>query len=106
MSNPFVRLAGAASLAACLALGQFQQATVFGTVSDSTGAAVPAATVIITSVATGAVATTQSSQEGFYSVPNLAVGEYHVAAEKTGFKRVVRSGSTLRVAQSAQLDMT
>ena len=63
--------------------------TISGTVTDSSGAAVPEASVTITNVRTNAVFTTHTNEEGFYTAPGLAVGEYVVSAERQGFKRAV-----------------
>ena len=66
--------------------------TISGTVTDPSGAAVPGASITITSVGTNAVFSTQSNEEGFFTAPGLAVGEYVVNAERQGFKKAVRKG--------------
>jgi len=52
---------------ACLA--QSYNASISGTVTDPSGAAVPSAEVTLTSVETGSVAKTSSGQDGLYSFP-------------------------------------
>ena len=79
--------------------------TISGTVTDPSGAAVPGASITITSVGTNAVFTTQSNEEGFFTAPGLAVGEYVVSAERQGFKTAVRKGITLQVDQKAQVNV-
>ncbi|HZI61190.1 MAG TPA: TonB-dependent receptor [Pyrinomonadaceae bacterium] len=63
------------------------RAGIQGTVTDSTGALVPDATVTLTNKETGAKQTTQSSGDGFYRISGLAPGRYSLVIEKTGFKK-------------------
>src|SRR6266446_4046483 len=81
-------------------------ATITGTVRDASGAAVPESTVTLRHVDTGQTRTVQSDIRGAYSAPSLAVGEYEVTAERMGFRREVRRGINLAVAQEAIVDMT
>src|SRR5438067_463637 len=60
-------------------------ASISGTVSDPSGAAVQGATVTATELATGAVRSATSNPTGFYSLPNLAPGKYSVTVQKGGF---------------------
>lgn len=76
-----------------------------GNVTDSTGAAMAGVTVVVTNVDTNSAYTTQTTGEGFYAAPTLAVGNYTVSAEQQGFKRAVRSGIRLQVDQRAQVDL-
>src|SRR5262245_41328546 len=89
----------------CL-VAQQGRGTISGTVSDPSGAAVPEASVTITNVRTNAVFTTQTNEEGLYTAPGLAVGDYVVTAERQGFKRAVRKGVTLQVDQKAHVNLT
>jgi hypothetical protein len=91
----------AASLAAQQGRGSIQ-----GTVTDSSGAVIAGANIAIVNVETNTTFTTQSSSEGYYSAPTLAVGNYNVTVEKQGFKRAVRTGVNLQVDQRAQVDVT
>lgn len=61
--------------------------TIRGTVTDPTGAAIPAATVVARNVDTGLTQTTQTGGDGVYNIPYLPVGNYTVETEKTGFRR-------------------
>jgi hypothetical protein len=96
------------SILALLALTVFAQrgrGTILGTVTDSTGAVVPGATVTITNPATNVGTTAITNESGNYVVPNLNVGGYTVAATKTGFKKALRSGITLEVDQRAEINL-
>ena len=88
---------------------QSERGSITGLVTDSTGAAIPAATVTITNRDTNVVNKTMSTAAGDYSVPNLSPGTYRVEVTNTGFKRflqqnaVVTASSTVRVDAVMQL---
>src|SRR5262249_33655779 len=58
---------------------------VSGTVTDTSGAVVPAATVTVTNLATNVSSSTVTSSAGTYSVTDLIPGTYTVKIEKAGF---------------------
>ena len=60
--------------------------TLIGTVSDSSGAAVPGAGVTITNVGTNTLIETVSNRVGRFSEVGLPVGNYRIAVKKTGFR--------------------
>ena len=80
-------------------------ASIGGVVTDSTGTAIPTAAVKIKSLETGAVRSLVGGQDGRYEAPLLAVGNYEVSAEKTGFEQV-RVNITLVLGQSATINLT
>lgn len=80
--------------------------TIVGTVADSSGAAVPGATIRVTSLATNELRSTVSGSAGTYSVPNLSPGNYRVEVELTGFKQFVRSGVPVQVDVTTRIDVT
>src|SRR5262245_11805549 len=67
-------------------LAQSTNASVSGTVTDSTGAVLPGLTVTATNNATGVVATVLSNEAGVYNFAGLLPGLYTVKAELTGFQ--------------------
>ena len=71
----------------CAALLAQFRAGIQGVVKDSTGGAVPGATVTLTNNETQKTQRTQTSAEGFYSFFGLPPGNYTIAAEKQGFRR-------------------
>jgi hypothetical protein len=65
------------------------RADIEGTVTDTSGAVIPRATVSVTNQETGAAHETSSSAAGFYRVPALPPGRYTVSTSATGFKQKV-----------------
>ncbi len=63
-----------------------QQATIVGTVTDPSGAALPSVTVTVTSTESSAVRTLQTNTTGQYVAADLNIGHYTVKAELSGFK--------------------
>lgn len=57
-----------------------------GTITDPTGAVIPAAQIIVTNLGTGARRTTNATGAGLYEVPLLPPGAYRVNVSKSGFK--------------------
>jgi hypothetical protein len=62
------------------------EGTISGTVTDSSGALVPNATVIATNVATNVATTRTSSSAGLYTIAPLPPGTYSVTVEAKGFR--------------------
>jgi hypothetical protein len=106
MSNRFHFLLFAVLLSALGAYGQNVNGSIVGTVSDSTSAAIPAATVTITDVDTNVSHTAQTDASGYYSVPDLAPGTYKVTAQKDGFSTAINTGISLFADRTARADMT
>src|SRR3984957_11455605 len=100
----FVMLA-LAVLASTPVHAQVAGATLSGTVTDASGAAVPNAKVSIKNSATGVVREVTTDSAGFYSVPNLLPGVYDTTVEAAGFSSSVQRGLTLSVGASKALDI-
>ena len=84
---------------------QEYRATLMGRVLDSTSAAVPAARVTATNIATGVVSTTDTNSEGNYTIPYLQPGQYRVRVESQGFKAMERNLIELRTNERVQIDV-
>src|SRR6202030_341665 len=85
--------------------GQTVDATLLGTVTDSSGAAVANVKLTITEMNTGIVRTSQTNESGNYVVPDLPPGTYSVTAELSGFKRESRPAIDVIVNTSQRIDM-
>src|SRR5207253_9166894 len=68
------------------ASGQAVFGSIFGTVTDPSGAAVPNAKVTVTSVAKGTSVETTTKADGNYSATHLTPDTYNLKAEGAGFK--------------------
>jgi len=88
------------------AFAQTFRGTILGTVSDSSGAAVPGATVTIKNLDTGLTRTVVTQEDGSYSAPELPIGNYSVTVEKAGFKVGLVSGIKVEVATERRADFT
>ncbi len=85
------------SLIVPFAMAQTTTGSIVGLVTDSTGAAVPNASVTVTRVDTGIATKTTTNSSGNYVVTPLQSGPYSVAVEAQGFKKSVSGGITLNV---------
>ncbi len=101
----FARLLLLIALCAACAFSQVGRASLFGTVTDSTGAAVSNAKVQIINTGTNVATTAVTNEAGYYTAPSLPVGSYQLVVEQTGFKKAVRDGITLQVDQRGQVDI-
>src|SRR5436309_3623672 len=89
-----------------LAHGQTTAGTIFGVVSDESGARLPGVTVTVTHLDTGIVRSVTTDEAGRYRAPALGLGNYEVKAELTGFRTAVRMGIQLTVAAEVVVNMT
>jgi Carboxypeptidase regulatory-like domain len=93
-------------LLSCPALfGQTTFGSIVGTVTDSTGAAVPGAQVTLTNIATSEKRTVTSSSTGDYEFVNLIPDSYRVEVQTAGFKHFTREPIVVEVNQSARIDV-
>src|SRR5580704_15655865 len=94
------------SACANVCLAQVEQGAITGAVVDSTGASVPKAKVTATNQATGTVATTETTEDGYYKLPYLTAGKYTVTAEKEGFSVTKVVDVPVLVGQIATINAT
>ncbi|MBB5343750.1 TonB-dependent receptor [Tunturibacter empetritectus] len=89
---------------AVVSFAQVSTGTIAGTITDSNGAVVPNATVVITDTATGIVTKSVTSATGFYSVPNLQIGPYTVSVSVTGFSTQTANDVQLNVGAQQEVN--
>src|SRR3954462_15782694 len=92
----YVSLCALAAL--CLmsqAYGQLTTATVRGTVTDATGAAIPGAALTLENVTRGVSRTGVSDASGRFSFDFIPVGNYRLTVAQKGFETGTRSGIDL-----------
>ena len=87
------------------AWGQEVTASITGTVTDPSGAAVPGATVTATSQERGLTYTDVSNDSGLYRIAQLPVGTYALKVEKSGFALASHPPFVLTVNQVARVDV-
>ncbi len=85
---------------------QVSGATLSGSVSDDTGAAIAGGKVSVRNTATGVVREVDTNAEGFYTAPNLLPGPYEVTVTAQGFTTAVQKGLTLTVGADQALNFT
>ncbi|MEO6392237.1 MAG: carboxypeptidase regulatory-like domain-containing protein [Pyrinomonadaceae bacterium] len=89
-----------------MANAQITTATITGTISDPTGAQVPAASVTARSVDTGLTRTSVTGEDGTYRLEFLPVGNYTIEVTAvSGFKKALRSGIVLQINDTARVDI-
>jgi hypothetical protein len=81
-------------------------ATVVGTVTDQSNAAIPGATVKLVDVATGVSTTATSNASGQYTFPTVTPGTYRVEVTKSGFKNATVQGFAVDIAKSYTVNVT
>jgi hypothetical protein len=88
-----------------IARGQELAANLTGRVTDSSGAAIPGARVVITqNGVNGASRTVQTDARGSYTATNLAAGNYTVTVTASGFQTYTAQNVILNVAQTRSVD--
>ncbi len=97
----FVGLLVILSLPSCL---RAQTGSIAGTITDSTGAAVPNVKITAQNVDTGQTRTVQTDESGVYRITNLNPGVYDIRMEHTSFNTVLYSQIPLSVDQVLTLD--
>jgi len=80
--------------------------SVFGTIVDSSGAAIPGATVTVTDVAKDTSVNVQSDASGNYRVEHLIPDTYSVTAEATGFAKVTTENVIVYADTAPKVDVT
>src|ERR1700686_773908 len=97
----------ALGLWASMAIASFAQgeASIQGTVSDSSGGAVPGVAIRIKNLETGAERNLVTEEAGRYDAARLPVGRYEVRAEKTGFRSEEKTGVLLVLGQRETVDL-
>ena len=86
--------------------GQATDSTLVGTVTDSSGAAVPNAAVTAIHKATNVKSTTQTSSTGDYRINSLPVGQYDVSATAPGFGTATISNIDLQLNHTSSVNIT
>src|SRR6478672_10031732 len=81
------------------------QGGITGTVTDSSGAAVPGATVTVTNTATRGTRNTTTNGEGLYTFPAVPPGSYELKVELQGFKTAEIRAFKVDIQQTVRMDV-
>ncbi|MBM3785154.1 MAG: carboxypeptidase regulatory-like domain-containing protein [Acidobacteria bacterium] len=92
-------------IAAVPLAAQDTRGSINGTVTDPQAAVVAGAKVTVTNTGTNVSVSLTTNASGYYEAPLLIPGAYSVAAEMQGFKRVVRSGISVGIAEQLRIDI-
>src|SRR5215471_980026 len=88
-----------------ITLAQTDRGTITGTVSDQTGAVIPGATITAVNAETATKYETVSTETGNFTLLQIPPGAYSVSVELAGFKKYVRQGINVLVAQTLRIDV-
>jgi hypothetical protein len=88
------------------AWAQAGTASAYGDVKDQQGAALPGATVTITSASTGAARSTNTNETGTYRFVALTPGLYTLRVELSGFRTALRDKLELAVDTATRQDVS
>ncbi len=80
-------------------------ASLRGTVTDSSGAVIPSATVSVAQVGTGFSRNVTTNTEGDYLIPALPPADYILTAQANGFRQITRKGLTLLADKSVTVNV-
>jgi hypothetical protein len=100
-----VLLLSALLLLASAVFAQSDRGTITGTITDATGAVIANAQIQAKQLETGSLFPTTSTDTGNYTLTQLPVGPYEISVNASGFKKFVRSGITVQVAQTLRIDI-
>lgn len=104
MPTSVVRFCFLLLFAVCLAFAQ-DRGTITGTITDSSGAAVPSAALVLTNPATGISQKAASGPDGTYNFLYLPVGKYSLTVEQQGFQKASVPSIVVNVATTTRVDV-
>src|SRR6516225_8654057 len=99
-------LCALAVLSVFTAYSQAVNGTLLGTVTDSSGAVIPNAKVLINETNTNVSRSGNTNESGNYVFPDVPPGTYSVTIEQTGFKKERRSNIVVEVNTTARVDFS
>jgi len=79
--------------------------SISGIVTDPSGSVIPDAMVTATNAQTGTTFTVKTDGKGFYSFPDLAVGDYDVEVKQAGFKTYRQSAIHIDANAAIRVDV-
>lgn len=92
-------------LSASRANAQVDEGAVTGTVTDSTGAAVPNAAVTLVNTDVGLTTQATTNEAGEYTFQPVRIGHYQVSVTANGFAKTTQQNLTVNVSQKLQVNV-
>ena len=92
------------SLLCVVTYSQSTNATVSGSVTDSSGNLIPDAEIDVANDSTGVIYPAKTNGSGMYFLPVLPPGHYHVQVSKRGFKTIIKPDVVLNVQSAMALN--
>ncbi len=86
--------------------GQNLNATISGSVEDSTGSGVPGADVTLKSTNTGNIAKSTSGPDGLFTFPNQPQGDYELLVSAKGFRDFAQKGISIHLNESVRIPVS
>jgi hypothetical protein len=79
--------------------------TIFGTVTDSSGAILPSAAVTVTQTETGLARQARTDAAGAFTLPGLPNGTYTIRVSADGFKTLTQKEIAVQVGENRRVDV-
>src|ERR1700677_3570757 len=93
------------TLSCAPAPAQTVDTAIIGTITDSSGAAIPGATVVVSSSATGIKKQAVTGSSGDYTVSYLTPGDYDVTVSANSFRSAEQKSIVLEINQQARVNL-
>src|SRR5262249_9122886 len=93
-------------LVCSISFAQSDRGTITGTISDQTSAVIPGASVVAVNGESGTKYETVSTETGNFTLTQVPPGVYSMSVELPGFKKYVRQGINVLVAQTLRIDVS
>ena len=97
-------LLSSALLSSCTLHAQAVYGSLYGTVTDASGAVVPNATVTVTDVTKGTTVTVTANASGDYTVDHLIPDTYNLKVTAAGFQGFEADAITVHADESPKID--
>ena len=93
-------------VAASMLVAQSDRGSITGTISDTSGALIPGAKIVLTNAATGFKSDTVSTGTGNYTLAGLPAGTYALNVDSAGFAHYQQTNIGVEVAVTTRVDVT
>jgi hypothetical protein len=95
----------AAAISICAAVAQTNTSTLDGSVTDTQGAVIASAEIVVTNTLTGQTFKTATDAKGHWAVPSLPTATYSVTVKSAGFKTTTKEGIKMDAGIPATVNM-